>query len=124
MKSTAFESVSCPSGLRTMLAPGGAVDGGAAATVPSTNAFVADPQPTESTSAPLASRIPTPPPGDGTRRRPPTAGMPTPAGPAGPGPPAAPAAPAGPGGPAGPATPGVPCGPAGPAAPGSPFGPA
>ena len=62
VKSDAFAFVSWPSGSRTMLEPGAAVDGGAAAAAPSTSAFVAVPQPTLSTSAPVASRTPTPPP--------------------------------------------------------------
>ena len=62
VKSDALASVSWPSGSRTMLEPGAAVAGGAAAAEPSTSAFVAVPQPTLSTSAPAASRMPTAPP--------------------------------------------------------------
>jgi hypothetical protein len=45
-----------------MLEPGAGVVGGAGAAVPSTSAFDAVPQPTESSSAPSASRTPTAPP--------------------------------------------------------------
>src|SRR4029077_505935 len=55
-KSAAFAFVSRPSGMRAMLAPGDSVAGGADAGELSTNAFVAVPQPTLSTSAPDESR--------------------------------------------------------------------
>ena len=42
-KSAALSFVSCPSGIRSALLPGAAVAGGAAATCPSTKAFVASP---------------------------------------------------------------------------------
>src|SRR3954452_19148137 len=62
LRSVELSFVSWPSGLRTMLEPGDAVAGGAAAATPSTNALVAVPQPTPSTSAAVESRTPTPPP--------------------------------------------------------------
>ena len=61
-KSAELSFVSLPSGCRPKLLPGAGAIGGAAATVPSTNAFVAVPQATESRSAPVASRNPIPPP--------------------------------------------------------------
>src|SRR3954452_9299946 len=62
LRSTELSFVSWPSGFRTMLDPGEAVAGGAAAATPSTSAFVAVPQPTPSTRAPVESRTATPPP--------------------------------------------------------------
>src|SRR5215212_7964406 len=60
LRSTELSFVSWPSGFRTMLDPGEAVAGGAAAATPSTSAFVAVPQPTPSTRAPVEARTPPP----------------------------------------------------------------
>ena len=60
-KSAELALVSWPFGWRASLFPGGGAIVGAAAAVPSTNAFVASPQPTESTMFPSASLIATPP---------------------------------------------------------------
>src|SRR5207253_9608277 len=54
--------VSMPFGKRSIEVPGEALCGGAGATLVSTKALVAVPYPTESTSALLGSRSPTPPP--------------------------------------------------------------
>ena len=57
MKSAELTFVSWPSGWRAPLFPGAGAIAGAAAEVPSTKAFVASPQPTESTMFPSASLI-------------------------------------------------------------------